>query len=389
MNSDQIFERIDTKPGDAVVDFAMCFPDLEWLRREFDVLYFCDLCAGIEAAVLNERLFGMWGSIGPGALPVLEPLAEAGVLHRVTAEGESSWATTEKIMRGDRVRDLMARLRGNNRIASEDMPVYSGLMANATALPTALAMEELLGMPLALSAQALPVYVQLPTVRRQREVFRGIDSQFANTYDGFRQALEQLRTAVEPDTTVLIPPIALEALSRASTFDELGTAIVELRHKYRRLRARFTELDETLRLKNYMLRNKRSELARLLLDINKTQDYMKSVGVPMLTEIADNLGKVFEAAEGAVNGATDWSAAFKLGKAAGPLAQVIERARWRLRMRPLLQTIDRYLSMGSADMANAAKVLFGHELDGADLARATAYKSAAVRYLALPRSGAN
>ena len=369
-------------PGDALVDFSMCFPDLERLRQEFDVIYFCDLCAGIEAAVLNERLFGLLGSIGGGSLPILEPLAGEGVLHTIPSPAGPRLEVADQIMHGPRNRDLMARLARNNFCATEDLPVYNALVANATSLPTSLFMEEELDIPLVLTAHALPIYTQLPSVRRQQQVFLGIDAQFATTYEKFRQTLEQLRKDTEPETTVLVPPIALEALIRASTFDELGAVVVDLRHQYRALRRRFSDLDEVSRLKNFGLRNKRTETTRILLDINKTQDYIRATGVPVLTETADDIGKVFEAFEGAVKGASDWSATFKLGKVAKPLAQLVARVRWRLRMRPLLQTIDRYLSLGPADLANATKVLFNHELDDDDLAQAKAYQAAAIKCLA-------
>jgi hypothetical protein len=33
-----------------------CLPDLEKLKQDFDIIYFLDLCAAIEAAILYDEL---------------------------------------------------------------------------------------------------------------------------------------------------------------------------------------------------------------------------------------------------------------------------------------------------------------------------------------------
>jgi hypothetical protein len=49
----------DSDPGNnvALINPCECVPNLEELRRKFDVIYFLDLCAAIEAAILYDRLY--------------------------------------------------------------------------------------------------------------------------------------------------------------------------------------------------------------------------------------------------------------------------------------------------------------------------------------------
>jgi hypothetical protein len=52
-------EKLPAKPGDSLVNVLACFPDLEQLKRDFQILYFLDFCAGLDALVLHERLFAL------------------------------------------------------------------------------------------------------------------------------------------------------------------------------------------------------------------------------------------------------------------------------------------------------------------------------------------
>ncbi len=40
----------------ALLNPCECLPDLEALERDFDAIYFLDLCAGIEAAILYDNI---------------------------------------------------------------------------------------------------------------------------------------------------------------------------------------------------------------------------------------------------------------------------------------------------------------------------------------------
>jgi hypothetical protein len=67
------------KAGDAVIAAADCFLSLEPVRSRFDPFAVMDFCAGIDTAVLHDRLY-TFGLPEPADNPVPEALIDEGVL---------------------------------------------------------------------------------------------------------------------------------------------------------------------------------------------------------------------------------------------------------------------------------------------------------------------
>ena len=55
-----------------LINASDAFPDLERLKQDFDMLYFLDLCTGLETAILYDELHCT--AFGSGAAEILEPL---------------------------------------------------------------------------------------------------------------------------------------------------------------------------------------------------------------------------------------------------------------------------------------------------------------------------
>jgi hypothetical protein len=70
-------EQVNANPGDALINVPACFPDVERLKRKFDVMIFLDFCVGLEAAVIHNTLHCIGFAFGEPN-PALTALARAG-----------------------------------------------------------------------------------------------------------------------------------------------------------------------------------------------------------------------------------------------------------------------------------------------------------------------
>jgi hypothetical protein len=284
------FGNIETRPGDSLIHFT-CFPNFEQLRREFDILSFFDLCAGIEAAILHERLVMVSRppipelqtaqergrrvrSLEPRCLAfephVLDPLLQAGVIFGTPFIGVKTLSA--------RAGYLFHRFNQNINVNVEDLSPYEALRKASQNFLLDLTFEEELGINFTIPAHILPAYMQLPEVEQHRKLIDQIDTQFATTYEYFKQTLFNQQREFNKDT-ILVPPIALEVLGRASTPDELAWVILDMRHSYRRLRQRFADLDE---IQERLIKNR----ARLF-------TFLRYDGVPWNNNAAENAIKQF------------------------------------------------------------------------------------------------
>src|SRR4051794_2644708 len=131
--------------GTALINGEDCFPDLEGLKEDFDIIYFLDLCAGIEVAILYDGLD--LTKVGKGAAPILEPLAEAGVLrlYTLSADEKNMIGAVDSIFSRPRSAELMERVGKANYWDAADMDLAITAQVAATTLPTDFMFEETLG----------------------------------------------------------------------------------------------------------------------------------------------------------------------------------------------------------------------------------------------------
>lgn len=77
---------VEGKPGTAVIAAEDCFPNIEDLQRDFNLLDFLDFCAGIDAAILYENLV-CGGASDSNANPVYSALLSEGVIKDIAETG--------------------------------------------------------------------------------------------------------------------------------------------------------------------------------------------------------------------------------------------------------------------------------------------------------------
>ena len=217
--------------GSALVNAADAFPNLERLRDDFDIIYFLDLCVGLEAAILYDSLHVT--AVGPGAGAILEPLANAGVLVNAKIVAEDPIEKTEEIMSRPRVLGLMERVNSVKYIESADAGLAATALVAAMGLPLDLAIEEDTGRTLILPFRQEPIYLTIPSVKRQRNELYGFKLTLAERYSELSDTILSFRheNAVHDLDRLALPPLAVETLASADTFDELGERVVEQRER--------------------------------------------------------------------------------------------------------------------------------------------------------------
>jgi hypothetical protein len=370
----------DIRAGAALVNGADAFPDLERLRDDFDIIYLLDLCAGIEAAVLYDTL--SLTAFGQGNAPILEPLAGAGVLMDARPSATDLMQAVEQVMARNRAASLMQRVESVRRIDHDDLDIAPITLSAALGLPTDLALEEDTGLTLVLPFRQTPIYLSIPSVEESRTlVYRHkltLAARYAELKDvmlGFRREI-----AVHDLDSLVLPPLATEILARADTFDELGSIILEARDRYSGLRRRFRAVrelmasDETPYVER--MRAKKdldADMARLAKTVRR---------MPTLLEPVGDIEAMIEAAPGVLTGDLD-----KAAKLLGPIAKLFDEMQFRFRMRPLFSLVEYARNTSPADLAEATRILFKHDLDARDIARAHAYAASVQKYVPQPAAG--
>lgn len=376
--------HIPAKPGDALVNALACFPDLEWLQRDFDILYFLDFCAGIESLVLHNKLF----SIGPvqsltesSINPVTETLLKEGVLEVINIVTSDRLGYANHVLSRNRARQMMSF--SPNWIPEEDAEIYTSIMANIATLAGDLGLEEIFEVPLVLSAHALPLYLSLPAVQDEQKAFRRLRWELAKKYTEYKQTLFDLRQAADDDI-IRIPPIALEVFTKADNFDDVSNKVMELRDKYKKLRQRFGELDEILRSNSQSPKKKLEEKAKLTKAINKLFTTSELDEITVTTSFATGLNDSVKIPrlikDGADPSDIDWNklVAFLIKKA--------ESTYWKFRLSPLHSTKKYYLSLSKKVTYDSIRHLFGHQLTKKDIATAEKYSHVIAGLLAKENS---
>jgi len=370
--------------GTALLNGEDCFPDLEDLKEDFDIIYFLDLCAGIEAAVLYDHL--ILTKIGRGAGPILEPLAEAGFLSRYTlrADPNDLMAAVKAVIDRPRSAQLMESLGRANYWEGTEIDLASTAQVAAITLPTDLMIEEASRKTLTLPFRHVPIYLSIPAVFQERSALYTAKLSLAETYAELSGTMLAFRSehAIYDLDRLALPPLAIEILKDAKTFDELGHIIMDKRHEYRTLRQRFREVREVYGAKDLPLKTRYVEKAKLDADMERLSKSVRSV--PAVLSLASDVEKVAEAVAPMI--AHDFT---KAGKLIGPISKWIDDRTFRWRMRPLVGLIEVYDQASMEQIAGVSQSLFGHTLTEADAARARNYVKAVEKYVPVRAASAD
>lgn len=356
-------------PGDVLVNIPAAYPDLEELEHDFDIMYFLDLCAGIEAAVLQNTLVCTGQLLGIGASrinPIVEALIESDTLTKWTVSTADRGAKAIEILSHRNARDVMAMMPRS--VPAVDSDVHVSLLATGIDFAGDLGFEAETGLPLVLTAHTLPLYAKLPQVRAERQAAARVRGELAARYADFRDVLHAMRDQAYGEESIRIPPIALEVLEMANSHDELGSAMLEVRHKYASVRAHFTELDELMRSRSQSPRKLLAEQAKRRKAISKLFNSDEVDGLTVLTSFATELNDTVdldELADGASG--IDWN------KVVASVVRHAEDIYWKFKLRPLHSTKQRYLDLSSKRIQDIVRHHFRHQLTARDLHAANAY----------------
>lgn len=369
---------LEVKPGEALVNVLATFPELDWLRREFDMLYFLDLCAGLDALAVHETLV-FTGPIKPLSSeinPIADALFRNNTLQRISVSSNDPMGLGEQLLATPDSREIRSQIP--NTLRANELSLDSAFAAHAIDLSVSVAFEELLEIPLVLWAHASPLYLRQDKVRRERHAFRVLRETLAERYRSLSRVWETARRKADPDDIVQLPPLAFEALTSAEKLSDLPTVALEIREKYRKVRKRFAELDEYLASKDVSPQKKLAEAYKIeksfddLHKTNRADALATFISLPFRFLEFLNFGEIGDAAENPGK-AIDWP------KFAGKLAEWLATGIRRMHVRPLYATRKRYLTTPSKAMYDAVRRHFGHELCRDDLERAQKYSALLTR----------
>lgn len=361
-----------------LVNGSDCFPNLERLKEDFDIIYLLDLCAGIEAAVVHEEL--VLTTLGEGNEEILGPLAQEGILFRTAVRSADPIASAAMLIELPRAAELMRRVESVGRFDEEDQDLAITATVAAMSLPTDLYIEEDKGGTLVLPFRQAAIYLSLPSLEGTRSALHQAKLSLAERYAPLKDALVSFRLseAVDEVDSVPIPPIALKLLSRAHTFDELGEMVLDERRRFAPMRRRFAEIREIYASSSGTLRDRYLKKARMTIDMERALKDARRV--PSSIEFVGDAEKIGEALAPFLHSGDPT----KFAKLASPIARWIEDGLYRMRMRPLIGLVDLYLDITAEDLRKCASVLFDHELTERDIKRARGYGAAVEKYVPRP-----
>jgi hypothetical protein len=173
-----------------------------------------------------------------------------------------------------------------------------------------------------------------------------------------------------------VPPIALRVLSRTDRSEDLGTAVLETRERYSKIRGYFRELNECLESTRVPLREKAVEAAKLRRAVAVAAE-MESVGNDRLTTAISFVRGANDVSLLKKTEPGSWGVSIGLSKLIGILVDAADTARWKFRLRPFHTEKEAYVNMASDDIRRAIKTHFCHMVSKRDRAKASGYQQLA------------
>jgi hypothetical protein len=368
--------NIQQKPGDALFDAYSGFVEADMLLEDFDILYFLDFCAALEAAVLHENLHHI-RPVGPTDPNEPEELKEHAIAAALLKENVLHAHSIPKdplmneVERNPRTKSLLSAafqgIKTTDEDIKQDADYWSAHMGLAMAMSRFVLMEDITELPVALGYQYMPMYIGLAGVIDEQRNSKKLLGILAQKYGEVRIALTEMREQSESADFVHLPPIAFEILSKARSYKEIPQVLLETRHRYRDLRKRFQTLEETLRDDDVPLKTKMQEKLKLFRAINHFDTNLKKEKAIVATSFARGLNenlKVEKLVDGVGGGDVNWT------KLVALLIDQAESLFWRFRLRPLYATKNRYLEASSKDFGRVIQKHFRHELTPVEIATA-------------------
>jgi hypothetical protein len=213
--------------------------------------------------------------------------------------------------------------------------------------------------------------LNLPNVKQKQRAAYLIEGELAKKYNDLKQALFDLRQSLSNDEVLRIPPIALQALSAADDLESVAEIALDLRHKYRRVRKLFSELEEVLQSPDETLKKKLKTKAKIVKSISRLFETDELDVISTATSCGSRLNDLAKT-DGILKDGADLSD-INWQRFIGWALDKAQSRYWKLRLRPLHATKRRYLSMSNADMAKVVDRHFGHQVTNADVKFAKKY----------------
>ena len=373
-------------PGDAVVTANDCFVDFDELSRSFDPFALIDFCSAIDAAVLHERLY-TFGHPEGIRNPVLSALMTEGVLVDIRESGLAA-ATPDKMLnhpaskvplvlltllqKGQLQFTYPKALHGEEDFATVTTWFFAALLATSKDL----VIQDQIDAPLIPTASSSVILINHPRVREEQDAFARMQKSLAETYADLKDLLLQERSQLDGHAQLDLPPLAIEVFRRASTADDLGDVVLEVRRKFERLRRYFRDLNETLESPKVPLRAKATEAAKLRRAIQSlsNQEASGPDGVTTLVSFARRANDVAPFEKISKGLALE---NLSLGKLIVLLLAAAEEAYWKFKLKPLHAIRTRYLDLSSKDIRDSVKKHFNYEVSGRDRGKVTGYRQLA------------
>src|SRR5271170_5854567 len=175
--------------GAPLFNLADCFPDLEELKSKFDIIYFLDLCTGIEAAILYDEVYAARSTRAGGADALIDPLVKEDAIKLLVVSSSNPIEATKQIFERSRIVELEGKLRRQNFLDASDMDLGIIAKGAASSLALELAMEEDFNLNLVPPPRQVPVYLMLDPVERDEKIISDIEKQLAAEYKEVKESL--------------------------------------------------------------------------------------------------------------------------------------------------------------------------------------------------------
>lgn len=367
--------------GDVLISANDCFASFEDLHREFDTFALIDLCSGIDAAVLHDRLYCL-GTPPVDENPVLAMLHREGVLIDIAATGLG--VIQPDVMMSHPAAKAPATLYTLLEKQQLTMSVPSGVtretfvdsftwfMAQLMSVIKTFVIEDRVPIPLVSTSSTAIVVNSHPTVSVEREGYARLEMSLAHRYAELKDLLLRERTRLDGHAQLDIPPLALHVLREADTPEQLGDAVMQARRRFEKMRNYFRDLEALVSSGSVSLREKAIEgakLRRAMSLLTKTEE-MESSPTDLSLSFARTANDVVQV-DRLFNDVPIDNLSF--GKLIGYLINQIDEARWKFKLRPLHGLKKQYLDMSSQDIGRAVKKHFAHDISIHDRAKLTTF----------------